>query len=283
MKRNAIFRMILWSITLVILMGMLLAGLVYPKARRWRTGSVLLPEQILSSGEGNLHSAQANVVRDLKIDWVSGDIQIQPADVSEIQVTESEVTDPRYAMVCKQDGQTLKIEFCEHTIFAGVKEAYHKNLTILVPRNWTCRELDVDAASARLNVENLSIREVNLDTASGASTFRDCNVEKLDIDTASGGIYFTGSLQELDCDSASAGIYAELTNVPQKVDVDTASGELELYLPKDAGFTVKLDSMSGSFDSDFPTVVQNGKYICGDGRCRVDMSSMSGKIIIRKA
>ena len=77
------------------------------------------------------------------------------------------------------------------------------------------------------------------------------------------------------------GVYAELDNVPYEIDMDTASGSVELVLPKDAGFAVNMDTMSGKFDSDFPYSSKNGVYLSGDGACRIDMSSMSGKVSIR--
>ena len=74
---------------------------------------------------------------------------------------------------------------------------------------------------------------------------------------------------------------AVLDNVPYEIDMDTASGCLELFLPKDAGFAVKMDTMSGKFDSDFPYSTKNGVYLSGDGACRINMSSMSGGVSIR--
>ena len=127
----------------------------------------------------------------------------------------------------------------------------------------------------------LAIREVEVDTASGACRFDHCTVDTLDVDTASGDVYFEGSLNRLDCDSASAGVQAVLDNVPNEIDMDTASGSVELVLPKDAGFVVNMDTMSGKFDSDFPYSARNGVYVTGDGACRINMSSMSGKVSIR--
>lgn len=64
--------------------------------------------------------------------------------------------------------------------------------------------------------------------------------------------------------------------------MDTASGSLTLVLPEDCGFTVSLDSLSGRFSSDFATTTQNGRHIYGDGSCKINVSSMSGGVTIRK-
>lgn len=283
MKRNAIFRVILWSITLVILMGLLVAGMTWslPSVNRRIQEKNTVSVPLAPDSSGTAYAINAGEIRDLEIDWLSGNIEIRPADVKDIQVAESPVADPQYAMVCKQEGNTLKIAFCERTLFGDLKKTHSKDLSITVPKDWDCRSLEVDAASSTLYVEDLNIREVELDTASGENQFQNCTVDSLDIDTASGDIRFTGTLNRLDCDSASAGVYADLNNVPTEIDMDTASGAMELVLPKNAGFSVKTDSMSGSFDSDFPFTVNNGKYVSGNGACRIDMSSMSGGVTIR--
>lgn len=281
MKRNAIIRIIAWSISLVILIGLLIAGMNWFRPFGLRMEK---PEMLPVESAGKLGAAAVipGDVQDIEIDWVSGNIRLAPANVSSIEVSESSVEDAKYAMVCKQDGGTLKIEYCKNTTFGDLRNLkFSKDLTILVPMDWSGRAVKVDAASAKLSVQDLTIHEVDIDTASGASQFDNCTVDTLDIDTASGDIRFTGSLNRLDCDSASAGVSAELDNVPYEIDMDTASGAVELVLPKDAGFSVKMDSMSGSFDSDFPFTSKNGSYVCGDGACRIDMSSMSGKVTIR--
>ena len=356
MKRNAINRIIIWSLVLVILLGLLLLGL------NWRGGLFGITEIEATEAHdiGNSSSISATVIKDswllnspapdaqqksqllsgttvhvtrqelisgsqwayvdspdsgwiaaenlriedsvsgdsfwridgaaqfsadlqeIEIDWVSGNIRLAPANVSHIEVSESGKDISKYPMICEQDGQTLEIEYCTSTTFGDLKNLkFSKDLTILVPMDWSGRAVKVDAASAKLSVRDLTIAEVEIDTASGECQFRNCTVDTLDIDTASGDVDFEGSLNKLDCDSASAGVQAVLSNVPYEIDMDTASGSVELVLPKDAGFAVKMDTMSGKFDSDFPYSAKNGVYVSGDGACRIDMSSMSGKVSIR--
>ena len=280
MKRNAIIRIIAWTISLVILVGVLVAGMNWFRPFTSPLGeSEMIPVE--SSGKLGSATVISDDIQEIEVDWVSGNIRLVPANISSIEVSESAVNDAKYAMICKQEGGTLKIEYCKNTTLTDLKNLkFSKDLTILVPMNWRGRAVKVDAASAKLFVQDLTIREVDVDTASGACQFDHCTVDTLDIDTASGDVYFEGSLNRLDCDSASAGVQAVLDNVPNAIDMDTASGSVELVLPKDAGFVVNMDTMSGKFDSDFPYSAKNGVYVSGDGACRIDMSSMSGKVSI---
>ena len=288
MKRNAIARIILWAVTLVVLIGLLCAAMLwfqplgrYEVPNHSASEVTPTPEKLTDSAGSRTASEFPRDIQEIEIDWLSGNIRLLPANVDRIQVSETPVADAKYAIVCKQEGQTLKVEYCQHTALRNLNGALSKDLTIVVPNDWEGRALKVDAASAKLFVQDLTIREVEIDNASGAIQFNNCTVEELDIDTASGDIRFTGSLNKLDCDSASASVYAELDNVPTEIDMDTASGAVELILPRDAGFSLKSDSLSGSFDSDFPFTVKNGRYVSGDGACKIDMSSMSGGVTIR--
>ena len=225
-------------------------------------------------------------IRDMEIEWAAGSIVIKPMDITEIRISEEGVNQSSDPMVWKVKDGKLVIQYSkntDHDFGLGLLRGEHtKNLTIHVPVNWTCHSLEIDAASASLEVNDLTIREMEFDGASGTCVFSNCSVEALDVDTASGDVRFHGNLGKMDCDAASANIILELINVPGNLDLDTASGDLDVTLPKDAGFTVKLDTMSGDFESDFDTTVRNGSYVAGNGRCRIDVDAMSGSVTIRK-
>ena len=359
MKRNAITRIVIWCLVLVILLGLLSAGMLHPMYRRYSTVSserisdtnsmstitpaVILEETIvyvspnLSSTQRNTlsagvtvgilrqenvdgtewayietptdgwipmdsvtldtgrisstdsnqtgYSVKADSVRNLKIDWVSGSIRVEPADVKTITFSESAPQDGRYQLYWELKEHTLTIFFCNETIinWPGFTSFSGKDLTVLIPRDFALESLEVDSASATLEVKDLTIRDVEVDSASGACQFDGCTVEQLDVDTASGDIRFQGRLDVLDCEGASASMDVVLDNVPRRISVDTMSGALDLTLPENAGYTLKLDAMSSAFRSDFDTTLKNGQHISGDGSCRMDVSAMSGDVTIRKA
>ena len=291
MKRNAIIRIILWSLAIVVLVGILGSFLSYRKLRDWRReeapAETHVPQRI---DEGHLTEAKdtyyADDIRELEIEWVAGEILIQSGDTEQISVKEDGSFDPKYAMYLRQSGNTLKIQFCEESVaeYFGIhtRSDVNKDLTITVPQNWELDSLEIDCASATVEVNDMTIREVDFDGASGTCEFENCTVEDMDIDTASGDIRFIGNLNMLDCDAASASVYAALSNTPTRLDMDSMSGDLEVILPGDAGFTLAMDTMSGDFETEFETTMRNGNYVCGDGRCRINVSALSGDVLIRK-
>lgn len=234
---------------------------------------------------GSTGSAGVDTIREIKIEWISGSVTIEPGDVQEITFLESGNGTDKYEMVWKQSGDELVIQYSKDSSIAGFGLHFgdgSKDLTVTVPRGWVCDSLELDTASTDLIVRDMIIREMEIDSASGTAKFENCTVSSLDVDTASGDVTFTGSLNELDFEAASASFTGVLENVSDKVKMDSMSGGLTLTLPEDAGFTVSLDAMSSDFSSDFPTVKKNKSYVCGDGHCKIDVDAMSGDVSILK-
>lgn len=283
MKTNAIVRIILYCLILVVLLGILIFGLSYGLFSGRRSVSFFDEEDFegtaVSSG-----TADAGQIRKLSIDWVSGSITIRPGDTDRITYAESGKFDEKYQMVVEESGDKLSIGYCRDNRIPGlgIQGSLRKNLEIVVPREWLCDKLELDVASADVSVTDLTVRKVDFNGASGKCDFENCAVSELDVDTASGDIRFDGTLEELECNAASASFRGVLGNCPSRVSMNSASGSLDLTLPKEASFTLDKSTMSGDFDSDFPTVSKNGKYICGDGNCKIDFNAASGDVTIRQ-
>ena len=237
------------------------------------------------SRTGSTGSASTEAIREIKIEWISGSVTIEPGDVQEITFLESGNGTDKYEMVWKQSGDELVIQYSKDSSTAGFGIHFgdgSKDLTVTVPRGWVCNSLELDTASTDLTVRDMIIREMEIDSASGTAKFENCTVSSLDVDTASGDVTFSGSLNELDFEAASASFTGVLENVPNLIKMDSMSGDLTLTLPEGAGFTVSLDAMSSDFSSDFPTVKKNKSYVCGDGHCKIEVSAMSGDVSILK-
>ena len=245
-------------------------------------------QETMVSGDGdNKDTFKASSIRELEIEWAAGEILIQPGPSDQIIVKEDGVTEDKYAMVLRQEGNSLEIRYCREAFGQGFGISFgkelKKDLTIYVPADWYCDSLEIDAASATVEINDLNIGEVEFDGASGTCEFENCTVYELNIDTASGDVRFTGSLNILDCNAASASVYAAFSNIPNHLDMDMMSGNLELTLPDEAGFTLRMDTMSEHFSSEFQTELKNGSYVSGDGFCRINIDALSGDVIIHKA
>lgn len=273
MKRNAIIRIILFSVIAFVLLCVLLAGLGQSSFAKPVSSQIV---SVQSTGEK--HEFAPGEVSEIFISWASGDIDIQPADQD--TVTVSEERSGGSSMVVRHRGSTLEIEAGESKWGIGFGKSTQKDLTVRVPRDWLCQSLEISAAAAGIWVDGLPITNVVLNTASGNCVFTDCTVEKMQVNAVSGDLDYSGVLKKLELKGASADCNLWLSDAPATIEMNTASGELNLFLPDNCGFTLDRSSLSGAFQSDFATTTENDKIVCGDGACQITFSSLSGNINI---
>lgn len=284
MKSNATIRIIIFSIVIFILIAVLTVSIAKHIINRNSNTLTLIP-----AGEGTVTSnftTSADQVKDIQIEWVAGNITIVPEDTDEITVVETGSYSEKEKMVVQQIGSKLSIQYCEEPIrinFSfGVSVNTSKDLTITVPKDWVCNELEVDSASADLELSGITINELDVNTASGKITVDQSAVGDMSLETVSGDIEFTGTIDTLNCHSVSANCEITVTNVPTSIEMEGVSGNLELTLPSECGFTASVETVSGSFSSEFATVSQNDSHIYGDGACRIEMEGVSGNVRINE-
>ena len=289
MKTNAIIRIVIFSLAILILASILLGVLGFKTlhftsdgVHSVRNDATVEPVEVL---EQNEFSPQ---VQNIEIEWVAGSITIQEdPSVQSIHITEYAHHGSDYQTVMKQSGQTLKIKFCEESMkfpSFGIDIDISKDLVITVPADWACNSIEIDAAATEVDIHNLQINEMDFDGASGNLILDNCDIVDLDIDTASGDVEFSGTLKDLDFDAASAKFDGEFFQIPNQLNLDAMSGDLDIVLPDYCWFTCELDTMSGSFDTDFETTQENGVYIHGnkDKACHIKISALSGDVSILK-
>ena len=286
MKTNAIIRIVLYSIVILLIVSILGGFLAYDRYTfRQEDSSWAAPIITGGSGEyieGQNTAADAESVTHMEIEWTAGSVTIQEGDTDQILLSESGRYDASEAMVFHQKGSKLTIEYQKQDVYIGFYSAPEKDLTITVPRDWEGISISLDTASADLHMHSITVREVELDSASGGANFENCTIEKLDVETASGNVEFSGTLNSLEYDAASADLLAVFFNVPRSLDMDTASGDMDITLPHGSGFTAEIETLSGDFSSDFDCSQRDDRYVAGDGSCRIDLSAMSGDVHIRK-
>ena len=102
MKRNAIARIILFSLGIIILVGILGASiLVKTYMADYRTEEHREEEyHPIASDEAVNQGIVKAAIRNIEIDWVSGSITVEPdAACSDIVISETGTVDEKYQMV----------------------------------------------------------------------------------------------------------------------------------------------------------------------------------------
>lgn len=270
----------------IAVVGALMGGRIsdlrntYYDGREWHHGDAL--DGSYTGGEIRV---PAEDITALSIDWVAGDVKIMVTDGEEIVVTEhaDRGIPAEYALLLEADN-TLRIRYSNDVWGIDMPE---KDLTVLLPRtvaeNLTA--VDLSGVSADFAVDKLTVREsFSFDTTSGKlkTEVLTATGAKADVNSVSGDIELDGSFREVKAGSTSGEIDLMLRNAPA-VEVSTVSGEVDVELPAGTGFTLDYSTVSGELECDFPlTKSVDGKFVCGDGACRIEVGTTSGSLSVER-
>ncbi len=277
MKSNAITRIVIYSLVILLLVALLLVGMgigQFTFRIHSSTGTVVESGSVSAAG-----------IHTLDIDWASGNIVIESGEVSEISFRQLGSSDSQPVLTYRENGGTLELCCDMPAISIGFVSTPKADLVITVPGDWKCRSLNMDSASVHVRVADLTVDTVDLDGASGSYRFENCTIGTLDMDGASNTLYVQGLVNRMYCDGMSINITLSLPVAPRELTIDGMSGRLELTLPAgSSGFRVEMEGMSSRFSSDFETVSPSrNTYVYGDGLCQISVSGMSNSVSIRKA
>lgn len=271
----------------IAVVGALMGGRIsdlrntYYDGREWHHGDAL--DGSYTGGEIRV---PAEGITALDIDWVAGDVKIMVTDGEEIVVTEhvDRGIPAEYALLLEADN-TLRIRYSNDVWGIDMPE---KDLTVLLPRtvaeNLTA--VNLSGVSADFAVDKLTVREsFSFDTTSGRLKTEALTATgaKADVNSVSGDIELDGSFREVKAGSTSGETDLKLRNGPAAVEVSTVSGEVDVELPAGTGFTLDYSTVSGELEYDFPlTKSKDGKYVCGDGACRIEVGTTSGSLSVER-
>ena len=290
MKRNAIARIIIWSLVSVLLTSLLVVGISSSPSSfftgDWSSGII---------GVSYKNSARYNVgggtvtdeFHSIKVNWTNGKINIEAYDGEDTVISETEVAEKENKLRWRVEDGVLKIQQMAAGMRFGLKQTPKKTLTVKIPSNVAegLKAVTSDSVSAEVTITGISASDkIEIDTVSGGANLKNIKTEKLDIDTVSGSIKAAGEFTELESDSVSGDVTISTATPLKKLDCDSTSGNISLTIPKDSGFTLKADTVSGDISCGLPAVSESkNRRVCGDGSADFETDTVSGDLIITSA
>ena len=223
----------------------------------------------------------------IKVNWTNGKINIEAYDGEDTVISETEVAEKENKLRWRVEDGVLKIQQMAAGMRFGLKQTPKKTLTVKIPSNVAegLKAVTSDSVSAEVTITGISASDkIEIDTVSGGANLKNIKTEKLDIDTVSGSIKAAGEFTELESDSVSGDVTVSSATPLKKLDCDSTSGNIRLTIPKNSGFTLKADTVSGDISCGLPTVSEsNNRRVCGDGSADFETDTVSGDLIITSA
>lgn len=290
MKRNAIARIIIWSLVAVLLTSLLVVG-ISSSPSSFFSGDWSLGTIGVTYKNSALYNVGGGTVTDefqsIKVNWTNGKINIEAYDGEDTVISETEVAEKENKLRWRVEDGVLKIQQMAAGMRFGLKQTPKKTLTVKIPSNVAegLKAVTSDSVSAEVTITGISASDkIEIDTVSGGANLKNIKTEKLDIDTVSGSIKATGEFTELESDSVSGDVSVSSATPLKKLDCDSTSGNIRLTIPKNSGFTLKADTVSGDISCGLPTVSESkNRRVCGDGSADFETDTVSGDLIITSA
>ena len=227
-KKTAIWiKIIVLGILTLALIGILIVGILGNTFRNFPIfGSFSSYDNADLYQVGNA-DISASELSSLSIDWVSGSVKVDVYDGNVIQIREdgaSDLSDSDKAHYYYHDG-TLDVRYRESgSFFSFFHSLGRKNLEILIPRSLASNlsEISGDVVSADTTINGLSTKDFYLDTVSGNLTFNG-SAERINSDSVSGNCHITSSV------------------TPQKIDMESVSGDISVSIPRACNRLVSVE------------------------------------------
>lgn len=269
------------KIVLIIVFGALILGAIgFGGCSSWHLGSGIWGKTSMGSA-----SVDAADVKNLSIKWGAGEVKVDvtgEGDAIELIETSTGGATKAQQMRWSVSGDTLNVDYGQW--FSCSALMGRKSLEVRIPKSYA-RQLgtvDIDGASGDYDVSGLGCESLKLQLASGDLTGLDLQADELRIDVASGHLDVEGRFSDrVNVRTASGETRVVCEEVcPASVDVDIASGEVGVAVPRDSGFTARIDKASGDFNSTFSLSQDGNVYTSGDGGASVNARIASGEFRI---
>ncbi|MEH7441150.1 DUF4097 domain-containing protein [Bacillus sp. JJ1122] len=146
-------------------------------------------------------------------------------------------------------------------------------------------KLSVDVGSGSMVLKNLDVKTLEQRISSGEVEINSLSAETGTFEVSSGSVNVQNYTGKLDADVSSGELEIQMDELKDSVSLNVSSGDIELDLPDDAGFTLNGKTSSGDLSCDFPLENKqesdkrlSGKH--GNGKHKIDANVSSGDIEI---
>ena len=268
-----------------------------------------------TSGEADI----TGKVKNLDIDWTNGKVNLAYHKSDTIMLREtSRKTIPEDKELCwLLEDETLHVRYIKESL--RLFSTLQKELTITLPEDIDLEEVKISSTSGDLLIPSLTAESLSLDVTSGdidtcASAPATCvnvtsgdislvlegDTEDLTISSTSGDIDLKASKVDSARISTTSGdtkvkirdagkvkiscvsgdVYSCLEKL-SSLDVNTTSGKITAELPSKPGISAKLHTTTGKIKLELPLTQKGSSYVCGDGSAQVELSTLSGNIVLK--
>lgn len=171
--------------------------------------------------------------------------------------------------------------------FKRSRLGYSCDVLVYIPHDNSLEKIDVNLLSGSIKADSIYAEQIILETKSGSINGNHLDAVDLSVSAASGSINLRDiSLDYFDVKAMSGSINLELIDAPIATSyISALSGSINLYIPRDADYDLRVNTLSGSFIDEITGFRGNHcdfekKY--GDGGALIDLKTTSGSVRLKE-
>lgn len=165
------------------------------------------------------------------------------------------VTDDQ-ALRISSNSKTVQV----NTVLTVPAKLYRKISVRLLHGGFELRNLETDAlrvktANGKVNISYVKANEVDIETLNGEIRLLSIESKKLETQTLNGLIYIDGKVKDAQARTLNGSISVTTAHeTPEKIDVKSVGGNIELYVPRQLALVGSITSTIGSLNLKLPDV-----------------------------
>lgn len=222
-------------------------------------------------------------IENIEIDYLTGTVTIVggASDTISIKETSDKKLEEKQKVHTYVDDDTLYVKFCASSNRINF-DSIEKDLVIYIPDNIKLEDVSVSATAADFSSGGIVVEDMEVNTASGDVSV-DSPCEKLTINVVSGSVDVnTHDVEKMSVNVVSGSSKFVFSDIPEKAEVGTVSGNVDIYIPEKSNVTIDANTKSGDVDCSIDSEKKGSKYIIGDGDNKIDLETISGDINIKR-
>ncbi len=244
----------------------------------------------------------SGTVATIDIDYLSGDVTVVEADTDHISIRETskKPLDDERKVHTWLDGSTLYVRYCASAKGLDLSNL-DKKLTIEIPRDMeldcfkaelssgdieascAAKDIRVEASSGNIRMDQHGNSEnIRLEASSGNVGLNAESADKAELTASSGNITVKAdSIVTFKSESSSGDGDISFIKLPEMSDIRATSGDVTIFIPKDADLTAQITTSSGDLYSEIGFSKNNENYVCGNGTNRMKVETSSGNVYMK--
>lgn len=241
-------------------------------------------------------------IESINIAYMSGEVVMTEtdADVVSIKETSPKELDDKRKVHTWVDGSTLYVRYCASARGLELNNL-DKKLTIDIPKNielsdvklelssgdadisCSAKNYDLNASSGGINLTQRGDSDsINMEVTSGGISVNYESADKINVSASSGSIYLKGnSVNDFKSEVTSGNGDYTFNQLPKGASLSASSGNINIYIPKDADLTLTAKKSSGDMSTEHAFTKDGDTYVSGSGTNKMNVSVTSGDIMIK--